>query len=160
MIEDFENKFDLSIPRRKYYSEDFGLIFCPECGSALIEDRCTVSIWIKSDLDEGEFMSNLTGSHFCDTCPVVVFDSEKIEQAVSLGIREGTNLRYVIKGIINFNAVPKEKREIELGTESNPVPLVNFLPNLIKKTVASEKKTGRNDPCLCGSGYKYKKCCG
>ena len=21
-------------------------------------------------------------------------------------------------------------------------------------------KTGRNDPCLCGSGKKYKKCCG
>lgn len=24
----------------------------------------------------------------------------------------------------------------------------------------SEKKTGRNDPCPCGSGKKYKKCCG
>lgn len=22
-----------------------------------------------------------------------------------------------------------------------------------------EKKPGRNDPCLCGSGKKYKKCC-
>ena len=24
----------------------------------------------------------------------------------------------------------------------------------------SEKKVGRNDPCPCGSGKKYKKCCG
>jgi preprotein translocase subunit SecA len=24
----------------------------------------------------------------------------------------------------------------------------------------SEKKPGRNDPCPCGSGKKYKKCCG
>ena len=24
----------------------------------------------------------------------------------------------------------------------------------------AEKKTGRNDPCPCGSGKKYKKCCG
>jgi len=24
----------------------------------------------------------------------------------------------------------------------------------------SEKKTGRNDPCPCGSSKKYKKCCG
>ncbi|MFI5330952.1 MAG: SEC-C metal-binding domain-containing protein, partial [Desulfobaccales bacterium] len=23
-----------------------------------------------------------------------------------------------------------------------------------------QKKTGRNDPCPCGSGKKYKKCCG
>ena len=24
----------------------------------------------------------------------------------------------------------------------------------------TEKKVGRNDPCPCGSGKKYKKCCG
>lgn len=28
------------------------------------------------------------------------------------------------------------------------------------KTVVKEKLPGRNDPCPCGSGLKYKKCCG
>lgn len=28
------------------------------------------------------------------------------------------------------------------------------------KTYVAEKKPGRNDPCPCGSGKKYKKCCG
>ena len=28
------------------------------------------------------------------------------------------------------------------------------------KTVVNEVKVGRNDPCPCGSGKKYKKCCG
>jgi SWIM/SEC-C metal-binding protein len=28
------------------------------------------------------------------------------------------------------------------------------------KTIVAEKKIGRNDPCPCGSGKKYKKCCG
>ncbi len=29
------------------------------------------------------------------------------------------------------------------------------------ETIRSEEKTvGRNDPCPCGSGKKYKKCCG
>lgn len=28
------------------------------------------------------------------------------------------------------------------------------------KTVVNENKIGRNDPCPCGSGKKYKKCCG
>ena len=28
------------------------------------------------------------------------------------------------------------------------------------KPVKAEKKVGRNDPCPCGSGKKYKKCCG
>lgn len=29
-----------------------------------------------------------------------------------------------------------------------------------RKTVVKGKKVGRNDPCPCGSGKKYKKCCG
>jgi preprotein translocase subunit SecA len=28
------------------------------------------------------------------------------------------------------------------------------------KTVVNETKVGRNEPCTCGSGKKYKKCCG
>jgi SWIM/SEC-C metal-binding protein len=29
-----------------------------------------------------------------------------------------------------------------------------------QKPISAEKKVGRNDPCPCGSGNKYKKCCG
>ena len=29
----------------------------------------------------------------------------------------------------------------------------------VDTTVRAEKKVGRNDPCICGSGKKYKKCC-
>ena len=29
-----------------------------------------------------------------------------------------------------------------------------------QKPVVKENKVGRNDPCPCGSGKKYKKCCG
>lgn len=29
-----------------------------------------------------------------------------------------------------------------------------------KKPVKADKKVGRNDPCPCGSGKKYKNCCG
>ncbi len=29
-----------------------------------------------------------------------------------------------------------------------------------QKTKIAEKKVGRNEPCPCGSGEKYKKCCG
>lgn len=28
------------------------------------------------------------------------------------------------------------------------------------KTIVKDDKIGRNDPCICGSGKKYKKCCG
>ena len=31
-------------------------------------------------------------------------------------------------------------------------------PRTVRKTAS--QKVGRNDPCPCGSGKKYKKCCG
>lgn len=34
------------------------------------------------------------------------------------------------------------------------------LLNILKSTPATSVKIGRNDPCPCGSGKKYKKCCG
>lgn len=27
-------------------------------------------------------------------------------------------------------------------------------------TIIADKTVGRNEPCVCGSGIKYKKCCG
>jgi Tfp pilus assembly protein PilF len=37
---------------------------------------------------------------------------------------------------------------------------VRHRPLLLTKSVRSHAKIGRNDPCPCGSGMKYKKCCG
>ena len=35
----------------------------------------------------------------------------------------------------------------------------NLFPMFIFKPRETGKKIGRNDPCVCGSGKKYKKCC-
>ena len=35
-----------------------------------------------------------------------------------------------------------------------------FLTQRKSGTIVKEKKIGRNDPCPCGSGKKYKQCCG
>lgn len=32
--------------------------------------------------------------------------------------------------------------------------------NMVKAKPLAVTKVGRNDPCICGSGVKYKKCCG
>lgn len=45
------------------------------------------------------------------------------------------------------------KKELETLSRMNPMKHINNTP------VRSEK-VGRNDPCPCGSGKKYKKCCG
>lgn len=45
--------------------------------------------------------------------------------------------------------IPDEKRRKDL-----------YLEQKKSGTVVKEKKVGRNDPCPCGSGKKYKFCCG
>ena len=39
-------------------------------------------------------------------------------------------------------------------------PTITNTDTISKTIVNKEKKIGRNDPCPCGSGKKYKKCCG
>lgn len=59
-----------------------------------------------------------------------------------------------------------ESVEIELGlreSRSTPEPNIHQLEEerLARKSgpVVAEKRIGRNDPCPCGSGKKYKECC-
>jgi SWIM/SEC-C metal-binding protein len=52
------------------------------------------------------------------------------------------------------------KYTIEVDRDkSEDIADLEILLNWPKPTEA-EKKVGRNDPCSCGSGKKYKKCCG
>lgn len=156
---DLLNDIDLSIRRRRYYREEATLTICPECGSDLIDQSCSILLHVKSESDEGEFMTSLSGSHFCNKCPVVVFDTDKLEQAATLGIRDDKNISYTIGGIIDLDSIPDNKKHLEIGSEENPMPLVRFLPDLNNQTTITHKPE-RNDPCQCGSGKKYKKCCG
>lgn len=38
--------------------------------------------------------------------------------------------------------------------------ILNDIDDMIDAGYLMSEKVGRNDPCLCGSGKKYKKCCG
>ncbi|MDD3894969.1 MAG: preprotein translocase subunit SecA, partial [Syntrophomonadaceae bacterium] len=56
-------------------------------------------------------------------------------------------VRYIMR--VRIVQKPEERKIIE-----------NSSPDDIKKPIKVENKIGRNDPCPCGSGRKYKKCCG
>ena len=49
-----------------------------------------------------------------------------------------------------------------IGFEPDKPEDVSDVDRLLNPSVPkiAEKKIGRNDPCPCGSGKKYKKCCG
>jgi len=52
------------------------------------------------------------------------------------------------------------EREYFQQTEDMEEDVESFRSEEITQTQQTQKKIGRNDPCLCGSGKKYKKCCG
>ncbi len=84
--------------------------------------------------------------------PIVEYQHEgydMFEEMVHL-IQEDT-LRRLYNAIITR---PPERREVAKNI------VVNHDASVPKRPVKTDKKAGRNDPCPCGSGKKYKECCG
>jgi len=69
-------------------------------------------------------------------------------------IREETIRRMFLVQIRTNQEVRREKVAKETGTTAASKSVVKKQP-----VRNAEKKVGPNDPCPCGSGKKYKKCC-
>lgn len=65
----------------------------------------------------------------------------------------------IVKYIFNVTIETETKREkvAKITNTSGGDGVANRKP---KTVVRKERKVGRNEPCPCGSGKKYKKCCG
>lgn len=55
---------------------------------------------------------------------------------------------------------PKVHHELALFKKEQAGWLFTDGKAVTQKPIARAPKVGRNDPCTCGSGLKYKKCCG
>ena len=62
-------------------------------------------------------------------------------------LRFGINLEFPWEPDDNMDALTKD-----MGKPGK-------LPTLLREAAKARAKVGRNDPCPCGSGKKYKKCC-
>ncbi|MFO1444455.1 preprotein translocase subunit SecA [Bacillus sp. Bva_UNVM-123] len=62
--------------------------------------------------------------------------------------------KYIMKAEIRNNL---ERQEVAKGQAVNPKEEGEKVK---KKPVVKQINVGRNDPCICGSGKKYKNCCG
>ena len=85
--------------------------------------------------------------------PVVAYKEEGFQmfEAMIQAIREETIRRMFLVQLRTNQEVKREKVAKETGTGDKAT---------VKKTpIRKEKKVGPNDPCPCGSGKKYKKCC-
>ena len=88
--------------------------------------------------------------------PVVLYRIEGFEMfdGMIAAIREDT-VRLMLTVQIRRAEEPKREQVAkETGTSADGTDA----PRTVRKTAS--QKVGRNDPCPCGSGKKYKKCCG
>lgn len=83
--------------------------------------------------------------------PVQAYKIEGYDMFVELirNIKEDT-VRFIYN--VNTANLPKREKVAE--------PVITNHEEGVRKPVVKEDKIGRNDPCPCGSGKKYKKCCG
>ena len=74
-------------------------------------------------------------------------------QAMVTAIREETVRRMFLVQVRTNQEVKRERVAKETGTAAATKSEVK------KQPVRTATKVGPNDPCPCGSGKKYKKCC-
>ena len=87
--------------------------------------------------------------------PVVEYKNEGYEmfQAMVQGIKDETVRRLFLVRLAPRQEVKRERVAKETGTGA----AVNA--QIKKQPIRKQQKAGPNDPCPCGSGLKYKKCC-
>ncbi|MEZ0536209.1 preprotein translocase subunit SecA [Caldicellulosiruptoraceae bacterium PP1] len=85
--------------------------------------------------------------------PVIEYKFEGFEMFDQMikKIQEDT-LRIIINA--HIENLPQRERVVSETYENAPTDGVS------RKPIVKNQKVGRNDPCPCGSGKKYKKCCG
>ena len=87
--------------------------------------------------------------------PVIAYKQEGYEmfQAMITAIREETVRRMFLVQLKPTQEIKRQKVAKEISATGTPEASVKQQP------VRKDKKAGPNDPCPCGSGKKYKKCC-
>ena len=87
--------------------------------------------------------------------PVIAYKEEgyAMFQAMITAIREETIRRLFTVQLRTNQEIKRQKVAKETSASGTPDAAVKQQP------VRKEKKVGPNDPCPCGSGKKYKKCC-
>ena len=109
-------------------------------------------------LDSMEELKGSIGLHaYAQRDPVAMYRLQGADMfdEMIVDIREST-VRMIL------SVMPKPKEEIKRIQVANPL-IEGFAGGKAPARKAPVKKTekvGRNDPCPCGSGKKYKKCCG
>ncbi len=116
--------------------------------------RVVDTLWM-DHLDEMEHVKHEIGLQaYAQHDPVVEYRNvgSQLYEGMLDAIKRDT-VRYVL------SVKPRPQVEIKRVQVANPIITAGD-GSLPKQARKADKKPGRNDPCPCGSGKKYKQCCG
>ena len=139
-----EEKKDVHAKERHMY--EFG----PSIQEAMF--RAVKTYLKKEQIRSEEFFyllakANIIGSRFQEADALI----RQLGKSSPRGKKGAEVLREMLKWGIVMADEPEEGRGLFRG---------NGMPPISQTYVRNAPKIGRNDPCPCGSGKKYKKCCG
>jgi preprotein translocase subunit SecA len=92
---------------------------------------------------------------------VTIEDAEALQQAQEAQAVNGNNLNYQHDSVAGAQAIGAAAAAAgELFGDGNGAGAPVEEPLAVQRVVSEHEKIGRNDPCWCGSGKKFKKCHG
>jgi len=92
---------------------------------------------------------------------VTIEDAEALQQAQEAQAVNGSNLNYQHDSVAGAQAIGAAAAAAgELFGDGNGAGAPAGEPLAVQRVVSDREKIGRNDPCWCGSGKKFKKCHG
>ena len=130
---------------------------------------CLVSCSL--DLYPGEMYEDIKRSYQDDLVEPYFVSMEDVEHSMAMGkeavledLKKNRNYTLITDAIRDMEwwACFKPPKLAPVKTKATPKPPT---PEIVPASKPSQvqpksKKIGRNEPCPCGSGKKYKKCCG
>ena len=145
------------IAMKKYAEkeEEFGSELMREIERVVLL-RCVDTHWMEHIDAMDELRNGIHLRSYGQHDPVVEYRNEGYDMfnAMTESIKEETTKR-ILNVRIRENEHLEREKVAKVTGESGADD-----GSLKKEPIKKEKKPGRNDPCPCGSGKKYKKCCG
>jgi hypothetical protein len=136
---------DITIPRECVYQEfEEQPGPCPRCGGPLRSHRATYLVITQHGEEMADnFMIGGDIGWFCARCPTVVINPEEVTKYLAHRLPHwDIGEEFVVVGMVDLDAVPKEKHHLPLGDDDNPIPLVEFT------NISDETASKREQPSL------------
>ena len=113
---------------------------CPKCGGLLKQTRQTYAVATRRGRKvRDSFIIGSDFGWFCEQCPAVVINSRAVSEMLSHSMPHwDVGNEFLIEGIVDLDAVPEDKRNLPLGDDDNPIPLIPFQ--------ASSERASRSPP--------------